>query len=276
MTANPSPDPAAGAPVAGAGVAAAALAGSAVAGAAADQPLLAVTDLVAGYGRIDVLRDVALSIRPGEIVTVVGPNGAGKTTLLKTISGVIRRRSGHIAFAGQEVGQLPAHALVRRGITYVPEGREVFGQLTVEENLWLGAFTHQARRAHMREVVLGIFPRLAERLSQRAGSLSGGEQQMLAIARGLMSEPKLLLIDEPTLGLAPVLVEGLAEWLGQARSELGTTLLLAEQSAKLATGLSDRMYVLVGGRVRAEAGAAGIDDEELFRLYMGDRAGDLS
>jgi branched-chain amino acid transport system ATP-binding protein len=239
----------------------------------AGQPLLAVTDLVAGYSRVDVLRGVSLSISKGEIVSIVGPNGAGKTTLLKTLAGVIRRRAGRIAFDGSDVGHLPAHALVRRGVTYVPEGREVFAQVSVEENLWLGAFTNRARRAHMREVVLEIFPRLAERLPQRAGSLSGGEQQMLAIARGLMSEPKLLLIDEPTLGLAPVLVEALAEWLDQARGQLGTTLVLAEQSAKLATGLSDRMYVLVSGRVRAEAGAAGFGDEELFEFYMGDQAG---
>ena len=236
--------------------------------------LLQVADLVAGYGRVDVLRGVALTVNEGEIVAVVGPNGAGKTTLLKTIGGVIRRRSGQIAFEGEDVGHLPAHALVRRGVTYVPEGREVFAQVSVEENLWLGAFASRSRRAHMREVVLEIFPRLAERLSQRAGSLSGGEQQMLAIARGLMSDPKLLLIDEPTLGLAPVLVEALAEWLDRARGQLGTTLVLAEQSAKLATGLSDRMYVLVAGRVRAEAGASGFTDEELFQFYMGEQIDD--
>jgi branched-chain amino acid transport system ATP-binding protein len=234
-------------------------------------PVLEVENLVAGYGRVDVLRSVALTVNQGEIVTVVGPNGAGKTTLLKTISGVIRRRSGHIVFGGEDVGHLPAHALVRRGVTYVPEGREVFAQVSVEENLWLGAFANGSRRAHMREVVLEMFPRLAERLSQRAGSLSGGEQQMLAIARGLMSDPKLLLIDEPTLGLAPVLVEALAEWLDQARGQLDTTLVLAEQSAKLATGLSDRMYVLVSGRVMAEAGASGFTDEELFEFYMGEQ-----
>jgi branched-chain amino acid transport system ATP-binding protein len=237
-------------------------------------PLLTVADLVVGYGRIDVLRGVAMTVNQGEIVSIVGPNGAGKTTFLKTISGVIRRRAGQIAFDGEDVGHLPAHALVRRGVTYVPEGREVFAQVSVEENLWLGAFTRGDRRAHMREVVLEIFPRLAERLSQRAGSLSGGEQQMLAIARGLMSDPKLLFIDEPTLGLAPVLVEALAEWLDQARVKLGTTLVLAEQSAKLATGLSDRMYVLVAGKVRAEAGAAGFTDEELFEFYMGEQVGE--
>ena len=234
-------------------------------------PVLEVADLVAGYGRVDVLRGIGLTVRQGEIVTVVGPNGAGKTTLLKTISGVIRRRSGQIAFGGEDVGHLPAHALVKRGMAYVPEGREVFAQVSVEENLWLGAFANGGRRAHMREVVLEMFPRLAERLSQRAGSLSGGEQQMLAIARGLMSDPKLLLIDEPTLGLAPVLVEALAEWLDRARGQLGTTLVLAEQSAKLATGLSDRMYVLVAGRVRAEAGASGFTDDELFEFYMGEQ-----
>ena len=240
----------------------------------AGQPLLEVTGVSAGYGRIDVLRGVGLTVRPGEVVTIVGPNGAGKTTLLKTLSGVIRRHAGRIALAGEDVGHLPAHALVRRGVTYVPEGREVFAQVSVEENLWLGAFANRAQRAQMQKVVLDIFPRLAERLSQRAGSLSGGEQQMLAVARGLMSGPRLLLIDEPTLGLAPVMIEALARLLGQAREQLGTTLLLAEQSAKLATRLSDRMYVLVGGRVRAEAGKSGFSDEQLFELYLGEKLGD--
>jgi branched-chain amino acid transport system ATP-binding protein len=236
-------------------------------------PLLELTGLAAGYGRIDVLRGVSLVVRPGEVVTLVGPNGAGKTTLLKTLSGVLRRHTGHVTLAGEEIGHLPAHALVRRGITYVPEGREVFAQVSVEENLRLGAFTNHGRRAQLQETILEIFPRLAERLSQRAGSLSGGEQQMLAIARGLMSSPRLLLIDEPPLGLAPVMVEALARLLRQAREQLGTTLLLAEQSAKLATGLSDRMYVLVGGQIQAEAGASGFTDEQLFELYMGEKLG---
>lgn len=236
-------------------------------------PLLEVTDLAAGYGRIDVLRGVSLTIRPGEVVTVVGPNGAGKTTLLKTLAGALRRHTGQVTLDGKEIGHLPAHVLVRRGVTYVPEGREVFAQVSVEENLWLGAFTNHGRRAQLQETVLEIFPRLAERLSQRAGSLSGGEQQMLAIARGLMSGPRLLLIDEPTLGLAPVMVEALARLLRQAREQLGTTLLLAEQSAKLATGLSDRMYVLVGGQIQAEAGVSGFTDVQLFDLYMGEKLG---
>jgi branched-chain amino acid transport system ATP-binding protein len=238
------------------------------------EPLLEVTGVTAGYGRVDVLREISLTIGKGEVVTVVGPNGAGKTTLLKTIGGVIRRRSGRIVLGGEDVGSLRAHALVRRGVTYVPEGREVFAQLSVDENLWLGAFTNLRRRQHMRDVVLEIFPRLAERIGQRAGNLSGGEQQMLAIARGLMSEPKLLLIDEPTLGLAPVLVEALGRWIADVRDRLGTSLLLAEQSAKLATGLSDRMYVLVGGRVRAEADRSGFSDKELFELYIGEKLGE--
>jgi branched-chain amino acid transport system ATP-binding protein len=238
------------------------------------EPLLEVSGVTAGYGRVDVLREVTLTVARGEVVTVVGPNGAGKTTLLKTIGGVIRRRRGRIALGGEEVGQLRAHALVRRGVTYVPEGREVFAQMTVEENLWLGAFTNLRRRQHMREVVLEIFPRLAERIGQRAGNLSGGEQQMLAIARGLMSEPRLLLIDEPTLGLAPVLVEALGRWIGEVRDQLGTSLLLAEQSAKLATGLSDRMYVLVGGRVTAQSDKSGFSDKELFDLYIGEKLGE--
>ena len=220
-----------------------------------------------------MLREVALTVSRGEIVTMVGPNGAGKTTLLKTIGGVIRRRRGRIALGGEEVDQLHRTRWSARRDLCAGRPRG-FHPMTVEENLWLGAFTNLRRRQHMREVVLEIFPRLAERIGQRAGNLSGGEQQMLAIARGLMSEPRLLLIDEPTLGLAPVLVEALGRWIGDVRDQLGTSLLLAEQSAKLATGLSDRMYVLVGGRVTAQSDKSGFSDKELFELYIGEKLGE--
>jgi branched-chain amino acid transport system ATP-binding protein len=232
--------------------------------------LLRVSSLRSGYGQqIDVLRGVEMVARRGELVAIVGPNGAGKTTLLKTISGLVRSRSGTVTVGSQELTRLPIHGVVKRGVIYVPEGREVFSPLTVAENLRLGAFSHPEGQEEMWHTVLELFPRLAERLSQRAGSLSGGEQQMLAIGRGLMSQPRLLLVDEPTLGLAPVLVDALGDWLTEVRDRLGTTVIIAEQSAKLARGLCDRMYVLVGGRVLAERGKEGFSDEELFTMYLG-------
>lgn len=232
--------------------------------------MLTVSSLRSGYGQhIDVLRGVEMVARRGELVAIVGPNGAGKTTLLKTISGLVRSRSGTVLVDSVDLTRLPIHSVVKRGVTYVPEGREVFAPLTVAENLRLGAFSHPKGQEEIWRTVLELFPRLAERLSQRAGSLSGGEQQMLAIGRGLMSQPELLLVDEPTLGLAPVLVDALGEWLAEVRDRLGTTVIIAEQSAKLARGLCDRMYVLVGGRVLAERGKEGFSDEELFTMYLG-------
>jgi branched-chain amino acid transport system ATP-binding protein len=238
--------------------------------AADPQDLLTVSALRSGYGQqVDVLHGVDLVARRGELIAIVGPNGAGKTTLLKTISGLVRPRSGTVALGSDDLARLPIHAIVKRGLIYVPEGREVFAPLTVAENLRLGAFSRPAGQEEILRTVLGLFPQLAGRLSQRAGSLSGGEQQMLAIGRGLMSQPKLLLVDEPTLGLAPVLVDALGDWLGEVRDRLGTTVVIAEQSAKLARGLCDRMYVLVGGRVLAEQGKEGFSDEELFTMYLG-------
>jgi ABC-type branched-subunit amino acid transport system ATPase component len=239
-------------------------------GAADRAELLTVSSLRSGYGQhIDVLRGVEIVARRGELVAIVGPNGAGKTTLLKTISGLVRSRSGTVLVDSVDLTRLPIHSVVKRGVTYVPEGREVFAPLTVAENLRLGAFSRPDGQEEIWRTVLELFPRLAERLSQRAGSLSGGEQQMLAIGRGLMSQPKLLLVDEPTLGLAPVLVDALGDWLAEVRDRLGTTVIIAEQSAKLARGLCDRMYVLVGGRVLAERGKEGFSDEELFTMYLG-------
>jgi branched-chain amino acid transport system ATP-binding protein/branched-chain amino acid transport system permease protein len=239
-------------------------------GAAGRAELLTVSSLRSGYGQhIDVLRGVEMVVRRGELVAIVGPNGAGKTTLLKTICGLVRSRSGTVLVDSVDLTRLPIHSVVKRGVIYVPEGREVFAPLTVAENLRLGAFSRPEGQEEIWHTVLELFPRLAERLSQRAGSLSGGEQQMLAIGRGLMSQPKLLLVDEPTLGLAPVLVDALGDWLAEVRDRLGTTVIIAEQSAKLARGLCDRMYVLVGGRVLAERGKEGFSDEELFAMYLG-------
>lgn len=232
--------------------------------------LLTISSLRSGYGQqIDVLRGVEMVAHRGELVAIVGPNGAGKTTLLKSISGLVRSRSGNVMVDSVDLTRLPIHGVVKRGVIYVPEGREVFAPLTVAENLRLGAFSHREGQEEIWRTVLELFPRLAERLSQRAGSLSGGEQQMLAIGRGLMSQPKLLLVDEPTLGLAPVLVDALGDWLTEVRDRLGTTVIIAEQSAKLARGLCDRMYVLVGGQIVAERGKEGFSDEELFTMYLG-------
>ena len=231
--------------------------------------VLQVQGLTAGYGKSTVLRGVDLTVRRGEVVALVGPNGAGKTTLLKAIAGLLKKSQAEITFGGKRIERLSPHALVRLGLTYVPEGREVFGQLTVEENLWLGAFSVPGRREDRMTTLLELFPQLRARLRIRAGRLSGGEQQMLAIARGLMSEPKLLLIDEPTLGLAPVMVEQLGLWLSEVRERLGTTLMIVEQSAKLATDLSDHMYVLVDGQVRGERTSSTFSEDELLALYFG-------
>jgi ABC-type branched-subunit amino acid transport system ATPase component len=236
----------------------------------ATKPMLEIKNLTVGYGQSAVLHSIDVEVQPGEVVAVVGPNGAGKTTLLKAIGGILKKRSGSILFEDREIANLAAHVVVRRGVTYVPEGREVFAQLSVQENLWLGAFSHQSGRDGRMATMLEVFPQLKRRLHLRAGKLSGGEQQMLAIARGLMSEPKLLLIDEPTLGLAPILVEQLGTWLAEVQKRLGTTLVLVEQSAKLARDLADRMYVLVDGEVKGQRGPGGFNDDELFALYVGE------
>lgn len=223
------------------------------------------------YGAIHAIRDVSLEVDEGEIVAIIGANGAGKSTTLMTISGIVPARSGTIIFEGEDIAKLPAHRIVQRGIVQSPEGRRVFAELTVKENLQMGAYARRDRRGTREsiEMCYALFPILAERRSQRAGSLSGGEQQMLAIARSLMARAKVLLLDEPSLGLAPKLVETIFGRIRQINND-GMTVLLVEQNAKQALAISDRAYVLASGRVTASGPAAQIaDDERIIDYYLG-------
>lgn len=212
--------------------------------------MLEIRDLDVGYGPVLALRGVGLTVGEGESVAVIGANGAGKSTLLRTISGLLRPRRGGITFDGARLDHLQPYEVAALGIAHVPEGRRVLPDLTVEENLDLGAYVPhaKARRKESLSWVYGIFPRLAERRRQRAGTLSGGEQQMLAVGRGLMLRPRLLMLDEPSLGLAPILVDVTFEKIGEVRKQ-GIGILLIEQNVQRALGLVDRGYVLEGGRV---------------------------
>ena len=223
------------------------------------------------YGAIHAIRDVSLEVAEGEIVAIIGANGAGKSTALMTISGIVPARYGTITFMGEEITKLAAHRIVQLGIVQSPEGRRVFAELTVRENLQMGTYARRDRRGAREglEMCYALFPILAERRSQRAGSLSGGEQQMLAIARGLMARAKLLLLDEPSLGLAPKLVETIFEKIEQINRDC-ITVLLVEQNAKQALAISDRAYVLESGRVSASGPAAEIAaDERIVESYLG-------
>ena len=231
--------------------------------------LLSVSALHAGYGSVEVLHGVSLSVAEGEIVTVLGANGAGKSTTLMAICGAVPARQGAIIFAGQPIAQLPAHEIVRRGISQVPEGRRIFPRLTVRDNLELGAFQRQDDIAADLERVLELFPILRERAGQLGGTLSGGEQQMLAIARALMARPKLLVLDEPSLGLAPLMVAKIFEVI-QAINRSGTTILLVEQNANRALHIAQRGYVLETGRIVLEDTAANlIHNADVKRSYLG-------
>ena len=212
--------------------------------------LLELHDVHVAYGRVEVLHGINLHVNEGEIVTILGANGAGKSTTLLSISGLTRVSAGSILFDGKPVHTLPSHEVVRLGITQSPEGRRVFGTMTVLENLRLGAFTRhdKARRERVLEWILSLFPRLSERKEQMAGTLSGGEQQMLAIGRALMGEPRLLLLDEPSLGLAPLLVRSIFETV-RAVNAKGVTVLLVEQNARAALQLASRGYVLEVGHI---------------------------
>jgi branched-chain amino acid transport system ATP-binding protein len=213
-------------------------------------PLLEVNDVHAYYGNIHALKGVSLTVEKGEIVTLIGGNGAGKTTTLRTISGLMSPRGGHVVFDGEDVSQHPAHEWVGKGIAMVPEGRGVFAKLTVEENLEMGAF-HRNDKANIKadlEKSYEMFPRLGERRTQLAGTMSGGEQQMLAVTRALMSKPRLLLMDEPSMGLAPVLVDVIFEAIQTINHE-GMTILLVEQNAHMALQVANRGYVLQTGRI---------------------------
>jgi branched-chain amino acid transport system ATP-binding protein len=234
------------------------------------EPLLAVAGLHAGYGPTEILRGVDLAIHKGEIVAVLGANGAGKSTLNRTISGVVRAWQGAIRFNDRSIERDAPAAIVAQGLIHVPEGRRIFPNMTVRENLDLGAYRRgRPRRNDNRDRVFSIFPRLAERLSQRAGTLSGGEQQMLAIGRGLMAEPELLILDEPSLGLSPRLVEELFALI-KAINAQGIALLLVEQNVVQSLEVAQRAYILDNGRFVLEGSAAEIrNDPDLKQAYLG-------
>ena len=236
----------------------------------AETPILSVKGLTTFYGAIQALHGVDLEVGRGEIVTLIGANGAGKSTLLMTICGNPRARSGSIRLDGQEIGALQTHEIVRRGVAQVPEGRRIFPRMSVFENLQMGATL--ADPAHFKddlERVFAMFPRLAERRLQRGGTLSGGEQQMLAIGRALMSRPRLLLLDEPSLGLAPLIVRQIFEAVGRIAREEGVTVFLVEQNAFHALRLADRGYVLANGRVRLSGtGRELLANEEVRAAYL--------
>ena len=234
------------------------------------EALLSISGLAAGYGATEVLRGIDLSVDPGEIVAVLGSNGAGKSTLNRALSGVLRPARGSIRFAGSAIEQEKPAKIVARGLIHVPEGRAIFPNLSVRENLDLGAYRRgRPRRETNRDRVFAIFPRLAERTSQYAGSLSGGEQQMLAIGRGLMAEPVLLILDEPSLGLSPLLVDELFALLRRINTE-GIALLLVEQNVVQSLDVANRAYILENGAVVLEGKPDDVrDDPNLKRAYLG-------
>jgi branched-chain amino acid transport system ATP-binding protein len=233
-------------------------------------PLLSVDGITVGYGAVIALRDVSLEVGRGEIVAALGPNGAGKTTLLRTLAGALRPKRGSVAFDEATLTGLAPEAVVRRGVALVPEGRRVFPALTVEENLAIGGIARQDRDALRADTDrwLGRFPILGERVHQLAGTLSGGEQQQLAIARALMSRPRLLLLDEPSLGLAPIFVDRIFELIAELRSE-GVTVLVVEQNVHRALEVADRAYVLSVGHVVASGATDQLIEGELERSYLG-------
>lgn len=234
------------------------------------ETLLLVENLRAGYGETEVLRGIDLTVNSGEIVTVLGSNGVGKSTLNRTISGIVRAQGGSIRFAGEAIEHEKPPAIVARGLIHVPEGRRIFPNLSVRENLDLGSYARaKPRRAQNRERVFEIFPRLRERAAQYAGTLSGGEQQMLAIGRGLMAEPKLLILDEPSLGLSPLLVEELFTLIKRIHDD-GVAILLVEQNVVESLEVADRAYILAEGQFAMSGSAAEIGaDPELKRTYLG-------
>jgi branched-chain amino acid transport system ATP-binding protein len=233
--------------------------------------MLEVTDLHVYYGKIHALKGISFRVGQGEIVTLLGNNGAGKTTTLRTLSGLLSPRQGDVRFEGASLVGIPPHDVVLKGITHVPEGRRIFNRLSVVENLEMGAYTRgDSAIAEDMEQVFTTFPRLKERRSQVAGTLSGGEQQMLAIGRALMAKPRLLLLDEPSMGLAPVLVEQIFETV-QTINRQGVTILLVEQNAAMALSIAERGYVLETGRLPLEGGARELaDNPEVRRAYLGE------
>ncbi|ODC03803.1 branched-chain amino acid ABC transporter ATP-binding protein [Terasakiispira papahanaumokuakeensis] len=232
--------------------------------------MLKLSDIQTFYGPIQALKGVSLEVNQGEIVTLIGANGAGKSTLLMTICGDPQAREGQVVFEGRDITQAPTAQIMRSGLAVVPEGRRVFTGMTVEENLAMGAFFQTPEETErLLDHVLKLFPRLKERYTQRAGTMSGGEQQMLAIGRALMSQPRLLLLDEPSLGLAPIIIAQIFEIIEQLREE-GTTIFLVEQNAHRALSIADRGYVLEHGHiVMQDTGEALLNDDNVRRAYLG-------
>jgi branched-chain amino acid transport system ATP-binding protein len=234
-------------------------------------PLLEVDAIDVFHGDVQVIFGLSLNVAEGEVVSIIGGNGAGKTTLLKTISGLMSPASGAIRFEGRPIHALPPEAIVERGIVHVPEGRRLFALMSVQDNLVVGAYNRRAdkHRAQTLSEVYGMFPRLRERTAQMAMTLSGGEQQMVAIGRGLMARPKLLMLDEPSLGLAPILIQGIFETVRRIADQ-GTTVLLVEQDVKHSLSLSDRAYVLEHGRTIMEGPARDLlDNPHIRTAYLG-------
>ena len=233
--------------------------------------MLTINDINVFYGAIHAIKGVSLEVNEGEIVTLIGANGAGKSTILRTISGLLKPKTGSIQFEGQEIAGMPAHEIVKTGISQVPEGRRIFAEMSVLENLELGAFTRKDKdgiKADM-ELVFNRFPRLKERIGQLAGTLSGGEQQMLAMGRALMSRPRLLLLDEPSMGLAPLLIKEIFAII-QDINKTGTTVLLVEQNANMALSIAHRAYVLETGRITLSGDAKELAaSDEVRKAYLG-------
>ena len=234
-------------------------------------PMLSVDEIHVYYGNIAAVKGISLEVRQGEIVTLIGSNGAGKSTTMRTISGLVSPRRGSITFEGRKISGMPGHLVTALGISQSPEGRRIFGRMTVDENLDLGAFLRNDKDGILedRERVYDLFPRLKERIHQKAGTLSGGEQQMLAVARALMSRPRLLMLDEPSMGLAPLLVELIFNTIKQIR-EQGMTILLVEQNALAALDVADRAYVLESGVIKQAGRAADLAaSDEVRKAYLG-------
>lgn len=233
--------------------------------------MLEIKDINVYYGAIHAIKGISLEVHEGEIVTLIGANGAGKSTTLRTISGLLKPKTGEISFCGKSIAELPAHQIVHEGISQVPEGRRIFAEMTVMENLELGAFIRNDKEEISKDLklVFGRFPRLEERKFQLAGTLSGGEQQMLAMGRALMSRPKLLLLDEPSMGLAPLLIREIFSIIEDI-NETGTTVLLVEQNANMALSIANRAYVLETGRITISGDATKLAaSEDIRKAYLG-------
>ena len=233
--------------------------------------MLKIDNIHVYYGAIHALKGVSLEVHKGEIVTLIGANGAGKSTTLRTVSGLLAPKSGGISFLGENIAGMPAHEIVKHGISQVPEGRRIFAEMSVQENLEMGAFTRKDKAGVEKdfEIVYNRFPRLKERRKQQAGTLSGGEQQMLAMGRALMSRPKLLLLDEPSMGLAPLLIKEIFSIIVDI-NKAGTTILLVEQNANMALSIANRAYVLETGRITLSGGAKDLAaSEEVRKAYLG-------